>query len=50
LASTHTVDQVENQAHGNAELLKVQAAITIDICQIPDSFQLVVAQLAVLQD
>ena len=50
LVSPYTVNQIEDQAHGNAKLLEVQAAITIDICQIPYSFQLVVAQLTVLQD
>lgn len=46
---TYAVDQVEDQPHGYAELLKVQAAIIVHVRQIPDPLKLVVSQLTVLE-
>ena len=48
-ATTDPVDDVEDDAHGDAELLKVQVAVVVDVGHVPHMFQLVVAQAAVLQ-
>lgn len=49
MQATYSVDKVEDQAHGNAEFLKVQVAIVVDIGEVPNLLELVVAQLAVLE-
>lgn len=48
MAATHSIYQVEDNAHGDAELLEVQIAIIIDVGHIPHALQLVVSQAAVL--
>ncbi len=47
---TYPVHEIENQPHGDAKLLKVQTPVVIDVGQVPDSFELVVSQLAVFED
>ena len=49
MVAAHSIQYVEDDSHRNAELLKVQVAIVVDVGQIPDPFQLVVPQPAVLQ-
>ena len=44
------IDKVKDDSHRDAKFLKVELAIAVDVSQIPHSLQLVVAQLAVLQD
>ena len=48
--STYAIDQVEDDSHGDAELLKVQVAVIVDVGEVPDPLELVVAQLAVFED
>jgi len=48
--ATYPVDQIENQPHGHAELFKVEAAIIVDVGEVPDPLQLIVAEVTVLQD
>lgn len=47
---TYSVEDIENQAHGDAKLLKVEIAIVVDVGEIPDPLELVVAEAAVLED
>lgn len=47
---TYAIHKVKYDPHGHAELLKVEIAIIVDVCQIPDSGKLILAQLAVLED
>ena len=46
---THPIHKIEDQPHGDAELLKVQPAVIVEIRQVPHSRQLVLRQLAVAQ-
>lgn len=43
------VEQVEDDAHGDAELLEVEVAVVVDVGQVPHALQLVVPQPAVLE-
>jgi hypothetical protein len=47
---TYAIDQIKDEPHGDAELFKVELAIVIHICEIPDSLKLLVLELAVLKD
>lgn len=49
MSETHAIHYVQDQAHGNAELLKVQLSIVVYIRQIPHPLQLIISQCAVLQ-
>lgn len=46
---SYPVYQVEDQAHGHAELLEVELAIVVDIGEVPHALELVVAEVAVLE-
>jgi hypothetical protein len=46
---TYAIENVKDDAHGDAELLKVEVAVVVDICQIPYTLELVVPKAAVLQ-
>lgn len=46
---TYPVQQIENNAHGNAKLLKVQVAIAVDVGEVPYARELVIPQAAVLE-
>lgn len=46
---TYPIDQIEYQSHRHAKLLEIQIPVIIHVRQIPDPFQLIVAQLAVLE-
>jgi hypothetical protein len=48
-SDTHPVDQVEDQAHGHAKLLKVQLPVIIYIGKIPHALELVVPEVRVLE-
>jgi hypothetical protein len=50
LRATHAVDQVEDEPHGHAELLKVELAVIVHVGQVPHALQLVVPQMRVLED
>ena len=47
---TYAIHKVKNDTHGHAELLKVEITIIVNVCEIPDSGELILAQLAVLED
>ena len=47
---TYAIHEVKYDSHGHAELLKVEVTIVVDVCEIPDSGKLILAQLAVLED
>ena len=47
---TYAVHKVKYDPHGHAELLEVEITIIVDVCEIPDSGELILAQLAVLED
>lgn len=49
VAATNPVDYIKDDTHGDAELLKVQVAVVVDVGHVPDLLELVVAQAAVLQ-
>lgn len=46
---TYPVEQIKNDAHGDAKLLKVQVAIAVDVGEVPDAGELVIPQAAVLE-
>ena len=46
---TYTIDEIKDDPHGHAELLEIQAPVIVDVGQIPDPLELVIAELAVLQ-
>ena len=46
---TYAIDQVKYNPHSNTELLKVQIPIVVHVREIPDSFKLVIAKLAVFE-
>lgn len=47
---TYAIHKVKNDPHGHAELLKIEVTVIVDVCEIPDSGELILAQLAVLED
>ena len=47
---THAIDQVKDNAHSNAEFLKIEVSIVVDVCEVPDPLELVISQLAVFED
>ena len=49
-SETHAIDQVEDQPHGHAELLKVEIAVVVHVGQVPHLGQLVLGELTVLED
>ena len=49
-SKTHPVDQIEDQAHGDAELLKVQVSVIVHVRQVPHLGQLVFGELTVFKD
>lgn len=44
-----SVQQVEDDAHGDAELFEVEVAVIVDVGQVPHALQLIVSQAAVLE-
>ena len=46
----YAIYKVEDDPHSHAELLKIQIAIIVHVSEIPDSFELVISQLAVFED
>lgn len=46
---TYPVQQIENDAHGDAKLFKVQVAIAVDVGEVPYARELVIPQAAVLE-
>ena len=49
-ARTYAIDQVKYDPHGNTEFFEVQVTIIIHVGEIPDSFELVIAKLAVFEN
>ena len=49
-AETYAVDEIVYDPHRNAKLLKVQIAVIVDVGEVPDPLELVVAQLAVFEN
>lgn len=49
MKETYTIDEIKDDPHGHAKLLEVQAPVIVDVGQIPDPLELVIAELAVLQ-
>lgn len=47
---TYAIDQVEDNSHSNAKFLKVQIAVIVDISEIPNPLELVIAELAVFEN
>lgn len=46
----YAIDKVKDEPHGDAELFKIEIAIVVDVGDIPDPFELVVTEVAVLED
>lgn len=46
--TTDTIYYVEDDAHGDAELLKIQVSIVVNVSDIPDALELIVIQTTVL--
>ena len=49
-SETYAIDEIENDPHSNAKLLKVQIAVIVDVGKVPDPLELVIAQLAVFEN
>ena len=47
---THAVYEVKDEAHGDAELFKVEVAIVVDVGEVPDFGELVFGELRVFED
>jgi hypothetical protein len=50
MEKTYSVDEVEDQPHCHAKLFEIQIAIIINIGNVPDTLQLVISQLTVLEN
>lgn len=48
--NTHAVHEIKYQAHGDAKFLKVKLSIAVDVCDVPDLFELIIAEATVPQD
>ncbi|TLD30432.1 hypothetical protein PspLS_02716 [Pyricularia sp. CBS 133598] len=46
---THPVEYVKDDAHGHAELLKVQVSIIVDVGKVPHPLELIIAKSRVLE-
>lgn len=47
---TYAINQIKNNPHSHAKLFKIQLPIAVDVGKIPHPFELVIAELAVLED
>jgi hypothetical protein len=41
---TYPVHDIEDQSHSDTKFLKVQLTVSVEICQIPDFLELIIAK------